>query len=69
MRVYLADLRAVNWGSRRGYCEWGIELFFQRHKLDLEDFYENGIEESVLIEIGSVLAMKAVEVARERRRK
>lgn len=68
MIVTIQDARAVLTPTGRGYCSRGIRAFFQRHGLDFNDFLKNGIEEEKLINTGDYMALKAVEVARERGR-
>ena len=68
MRIYPSDLEGIKWGTRRGYCAWGIEYFFSKYGLDLADFEKNGIEEEILRATGNEFALKAIKAAYERRR-
>lgn len=61
--VTMQHMRAVRFGSRRGYCVGGIELFFDRYGLDYSDFLRNGISADELRATGNALALRAIEQA------
>lgn len=64
--VTMEHMRAVRWGSRRGYCSTGVESFFERYGLDFTDFLHNGITADKLRATGNALALRAVEIAEAR---
>lgn len=61
MIVTMRDVRAAR------MCSSGARKFFIRHGLDWQDFLKNGIESGALVATGDAMALKVVEVARERR--
>lgn len=42
----------INDARKAGFCVAGLRDFAEKHNLDLRDFVKNGIEESVLIDLG-----------------
>lgn len=65
MRVTLQDATDAVSGKPQ-YCRKGIRLFCKKYSLDYTDFRQNGIDSSVLEDIGDSMGLKAVEVARGR---
>ena len=63
MNVTMRDVRAAK------MCGRGARVFAQRHDIDWLEFVKNGIDEAELLRTNDAMAIKLVEVARERRRK
>lgn len=59
--ITMRDFRRV------AYCSRGVREFFERHGLNWSDFLRNGIQSDILAATGDAMALKAIEVARERR--
>lgn len=49
-----------------GHCVPGLKSWFSQHGLDLRDFIQNGVRESVLREKGDALSDRVIERKRER---
>lgn len=65
MLITLQDATEAIPGKSK-YCRKGIRLFFEKYKLDYNDFRMNGIDAKILIGLGDSMGLKAVEVARGR---
>lgn len=61
MRITMRDVRAAK------MCSRGARSFFIRHGLNWSEFLSVGAESSVLVSTGDAMAIRVVEVARERR--
>jgi len=59
--ITMKDVRAA------GMCSRGARAFFIRHKLDWVAFVQSGLPEDVIEATGDAMAIRVVEVARERR--
>lgn len=55
------DLQAIR------YCNNGAREFFQRHDLDWSQFVTEGLPEEVFLNTGDHMAIRLVELTRERR--
>lgn len=49
-------------------CSQGARQFFQTHDLDWQDFLDNGILASKLVETNDSMALKVVKVAQDGRK-
>ena len=60
IRVLHEDFRSL------GYCNRGCRQLCAEHGVSWADLLQNGIDESVLLELNDAMAYAAVEVARKR---
>lgn len=58
--VTIAHVRAA------GLCVHGARAFFARHGLDFRAFLRDGIPAQVLLATGDAMALRVVEIARQR---
>jgi len=61
MRVTAADLAAVPFAGKQGYCMAGCRQWAARHGFDWADFVRDGIPAETLIATGDALAIAVVE--------
>ena len=61
MNITMRDVRAAK------MCSAGAREFFRRHQLDWLQFQKSGISIDKLEATGDAMALRVVEVARERR--
>jgi len=47
------------------YCSGGLKVFFKKYDLDLKEFCNNGLDESVILGTGDGMAITLVEEARK----
>jgi hypothetical protein len=61
MMITMQDVRAAK------MCSRGARQFFTRHGLDWNAFVKEGLPDKVIEATGDAMAIRVVEVARERR--
>jgi hypothetical protein len=62
MLVTMQDIRAAK------MCSRGARAFCVRHGLDWSELIKNGLDDKLIEATGDAMAIRLVEVARERRR-
>lgn len=62
MNINMRDVRAAK------MCSRGARAFLRRHGYDWQRFLREGVPAELLLETGDAMAIKVVEVARERRK-
>lgn len=47
------------------YCSTGLKIFFRKYNLDLREFCNRGLDESLILGTGDEMAIHLVEEARK----
>lgn len=61
MKITMRDVRGA------GMCSKGARQFFKRHRLSWPEFLKAGVDVEKVEATGDAMALRVIEVARERR--
>ena len=63
--VHLRHVRMIRRGGDRPLCASGIRAWCERHGVDADLFFAQGVPGELCIQIGDAFALKALNFARE----